>query len=423
MPAHRSAALSLLLLGTAAAADLPEIQLHGLLSQGYLRTSGNDWLGATSGRGTFEFNELALNVLAQPVDGVRIGVQLISRDMGDSGNNRVEIDWAYADWRPRQEIGLSVGRVKTPFGLYNEARDLDVARTAVFLPICVYQVSFRDQFLAVNGGKLHGRLELGGAGDLSWAAYGGGLSTRLDSDLAKEFENQAGRFTPSLASADTTGLGVDHAVGACLAWYLPVRGLQLRGSVIQVIGLEAGIDTTGQESFLTPGYLADNRFAVSIARYTAGMLSLEYQANGFTAAGEWFRDFGRADLEVLSTSHTSVPVPGIPGGTTRVDLPPVLIPSTLYTKNDAFYLSLGYRFLDRFELAVSRQQRFFNRDEPGAGYLRVWSLAGRIDLTTDWLFKVEYQWCDGTELLHRAENPAGLADRWSILACKTTIDF
>lgn len=90
--------------GVALAADSPalgalNIEAHGFVSFGYLRTWENNWLAADTTEGTDEFYEAALNVIARPWDQVRLGAQLFVRDLGVYDNGAVQLDWAYVDVR------------------------------------------------------------------------------------------------------------------------------------------------------------------------------------------------------------------------------------------------------------------------------------------------------------------------------------
>src|SRR4051812_25878047 len=133
-----SACLALALGGSvlAAAAEDPlglNLETHGFVSFGYLKSWGNNWHGETLD-GTDEFWEAAANVISRPMDHLRLGAQLFVRDLGVYGNGKVELDWAYADWRQIDDFGIQVGRVKIPFGLYSDIIDVDAARPSVFLP-------------------------------------------------------------------------------------------------------------------------------------------------------------------------------------------------------------------------------------------------------------------------------------------------
>src|SRR5712671_6813365 len=168
---HLLAALGVLVLaqGPAAAAELglpgqlPSLDVHGFISQGFLLTSANDYLADTS-RGSFEFSEVGLNLTLPATDRLTLGVQIFSRKLGPLGDYRATLDWYYLDYHWRDWLGIRAGRVKLPFGLYNDSSDVDSARTAVLLPQSVYPAENRDFLLAQTGVELYGYTGLGRAG-------------------------------------------------------------------------------------------------------------------------------------------------------------------------------------------------------------------------------------------------------------------
>jgi hypothetical protein len=106
MPISRrlSVLVPLMAATVASAADMSSVQLHGFASQGYMRTQGDLYEGSgqygrDTNRGTFEFNEFGLNAIASPLDRLRVGIQLISYDLGKYGNNQMQLDWAFGEYQ------------------------------------------------------------------------------------------------------------------------------------------------------------------------------------------------------------------------------------------------------------------------------------------------------------------------------------
>jgi hypothetical protein len=143
------------------------IDFHASLSQGYLISNRNNWVAETEA-GTLAFNEFAANVSYDISDNLRVGFQLISRDFGPLMNNKVILDWAMVDYRWRDALGVRLGRLRTPFGLYNANRDVDSARISILLPGGVYPERGRDQVENLDGGALYGVYGLGDAGTMEY---------------------------------------------------------------------------------------------------------------------------------------------------------------------------------------------------------------------------------------------------------------
>ncbi|MEZ4527840.1 MAG: hypothetical protein R2941_18145, partial [Desulfobacterales bacterium] len=104
--------------GSAFAWDMKQIQIHGFVSQGWLKSDNNNYYFADTEDGTFQFNEMGLSFASELTDDLRIGIQLLSKDLGEFGNNDVEIDWAYGDYRFRNWLGVRAGKIKLANGLY-----------------------------------------------------------------------------------------------------------------------------------------------------------------------------------------------------------------------------------------------------------------------------------------------------------------
>ncbi len=404
--------IAVLAVGTPlAAVELDSIQIHGFISQGYYRTTQTDWYGSSQDAGSFAFNEAAINASAQPLDSLRLGVQLLARDFGDSGNNRIEIDWAFADWRAAARSGLKVGRFKMPYGLYNESRDLDFDHPTVFLPEVIYLPQLRDYTLALNGAMVYSGVDLGGAGQVDGCLFVGGQNLREEGDLAN--------YLTDLNGGDSfSSISLDYIFGSTVTWQTPLDGLRLRASGAGFKGFEAvgraeGSDVPGQ-----PGVYADLDITTTVGTFLSGILSAEYQREGLTMAFEYLREYGRSEIDIVSQPFTYIPG-ALPGSTIRLNLPASQVHSTTYSLGEAMYGSASYRLFDRIELSVTRQVRFSNRNHPGSRFDRSWCFAGRYDIFSNWLVKAEWQYHDGYELDTGRDFP----ESWSLFALKTTVDF
>ena len=135
------------------ALELGKLQINGFVSQGYMESSGNNFLDSDSEDGTFEINEVGLTFNATVTDKLRIGAQILSRDLGEDGNNDIELDWAFGDYRVTDRFGVRAGKLKLPIGLYNETRDSDFLRPMAFLPQSVYDEMQRG-FLSAGYGAM-----------------------------------------------------------------------------------------------------------------------------------------------------------------------------------------------------------------------------------------------------------------------------
>ena len=90
-----------------------DVDIHGFLAQGYLKTDKNNFLADTED-GTFEFNEMGINFVTGVTDRLRIGIQFFARDIGDLGNDEIVLDWGYGDYLWREWLGFRAGLIKIP---------------------------------------------------------------------------------------------------------------------------------------------------------------------------------------------------------------------------------------------------------------------------------------------------------------------
>lgn len=165
-----------------ATANDSAVDIHGFISQGYLKTNHNNFLADTE-EGTFQYNELGINFVSQIQDTLRLGLQIFSRDLGDLGNNDISLAWAYADCFISDAIGVRAGIMKIPHGFYNESRDSDMMRTSIFLPQGMYNEAWRDSFISIKGVSVYGHLW----DHLSYQLQVGKLEAPLEGGLVKLF--------------------------------------------------------------------------------------------------------------------------------------------------------------------------------------------------------------------------------------------
>lgn len=370
--------------GPAAAADLElpgllsPLQVHGFVSQGYLLTSDNDYLADGSSRGTFEFTEVGLNFTLPATDRLTVGLQIFAQKLGTSGDFRGVLDWFYLDYRWRDWLGIRAGRVKLPFGLYNDTVDIDAARTAILLPQSIYPAQNRDFLLAQTGVELYGYKTIGGVGAFDYRAYAG--------TIFLDVKQQPG------SPLTVLNLDVPYVAGGRLLW-LPIDGLRLGGS-LQFLRLDTNL--------LTP--VSPSAVSVKIP-VTLWVASAEYQLKDLLLAAEYSR------WRVKAESSN-----------------PSLFPESTTTSERA-YLLASYRLTPWLQAGgyYSRLVPDVDRRIFPAGIQHDFALTARFDVNRFWLIKLEGHYLRGTGALSSSLNDnlplSSLASDWALFAVKTTAYF
>jgi hypothetical protein len=367
---------------TAAAFDMESIQIHGVLSQGYLKTDTNDALFAeTSSNGSFEFNEFGLNVVSQVNDNLRVGMQLLSRDMGDIGNNEVEIDWAYGDYNYRNWLGIRAGKMKTPYGLYNQSRDIDAARTSILLPSSIYSEGFRESLSTTIGVGIYGELPYG----FSYQAVYGTTQLKKDEGIAK-------RLSSMIDISEFSDSSVDWAYAGDLKWSTPIEGLTLGTSTL---GYKATFSGESPTSF-----------------------DLDFEADSYVGSIE----FVYGDLTLASEYQLF-----------KVDFTVDAVNMSKKQDFEGYYFLASYRINDWFEVGTYYNVLYSDKDDrdgdrykaAGQAAAKAWSkdfaLTTRFDINDNMILKLEGHLMDG---LYGVEyDKADPDDTWYMLAAKVTFSF
>lgn len=167
-----------------------DLQLHGFLSQGFVKTSDNRFYGP-SDDGSWDFREIGANLSYQPRPDLLLAGQLLSRTAGDMYVGRVRVDYALVDYAPvmnqDKRAGLRVGRLKNPLGLYNDTRDVPFTRPSIFLPQSIYFDRVRNLELSSDGAGIYSDMQTQW-GDFFLEASLGNLN--VDKNVEYTFLNQ-----------------------------------------------------------------------------------------------------------------------------------------------------------------------------------------------------------------------------------------
>jgi len=442
-----------------------DVEIHGFISQGYLKTvgasffealkngdpnpkaGGSNFLGPTK-RGSWEFAEVGLNFSTVLDDDLSVGLQLFARDLGELGSFAFELDWGFVDYNWFEQFSIRLGRIKMPYGLYGEYRDLDLVRPSVLMPQAVYFESLRDLQAAFDGVEFYGTLDGAGEsiGSFDYNLFAGsviGPATRSKSSTALFFNNRAfytGEGNQLFEVGDNSHN--PYMFGGSLQWSTPVDGLVLNFSsvyylaMIKVLLADDFTEQLERIGQLPEDYQQEVTYRCKVA-FTVG--SLEYTHDDLVLAAEYSVYYG----EFQSTGAPLVPH------------------SDLY--QERYYIQASYRLSQNVQISgyygyqrdprdVYRPlpDRLLGRERPAevdtppadwtathpgetyaydkvkmSDYQSDYSAAIRFDLNDFWIIKFEGHLMHGTEQIYaklNPNNPEG-EEWWYLFAAKSTMVF
>ena len=411
-------ALVLLLSGASAfATDMGDVDIHGFISQGYMKSNEYDYYVGMKD-GSFQLNEMGINFATKLTKNLRLGMQFFARDIGNIGNDEIVVDWAYADYYYKEWLGFRAGRMKTPMGLYNESRDVDAVRTGVFLPQSVYFEYLRDSSLATNGVGVYGNIELGVLGGLEYQIQAGSNNLTTDSGTGE------GVLAIDPMLRDLSSIDVTLAYSGRVKWATPLPGLTL-----SVSGNSLDMDMEGS-------LVVDLPFSLEYRPFSTMVYSAEFIWNDFMFATEYERLVVDYSLSVTMPDETR------PGSYMDVEL------ADDSTRLMGWYASMFYRFCDWFEGGITYSEHYDNADDMDGSqkqnplrladadpnnsrhkdhdflaWQKEWVASMRFDINPYWIVKLEDHYINGNSqvLLQNADSYE--VQEWNMWIVKFTYFF
>jgi hypothetical protein len=379
------------------------VQVHGFFSQGFVHTSGNNWLTMNTLNGSAAMTDFGLNMSSQVTDKLRIGAQGYDRDLGQLGQYHPSLDWGFADFRFKTWLGLRGGKVKTTVGLFNDTQDLDFLRPFALLPQSVYPADLRDSTIAHLGGDIYGDISLKHKlGDLSYTVYAGHRSDSIYSGYPYLL-SQFGTLFKSFG-------GLQY--GADLRWSTPLKGLLIGASRLDQ-------DTAGKGTSVSP------------LNPTAGRIPYsEWSKADWT--NQFYGEYTHSKLRIESEYR-------------RYLRDQMVFSGTAENEDDVrgWYVSGAYRISKRLELGSYYSRYcitsvnggalagFPNQTDTGlpANHIYDKVITVRVDLNKFWNVKVEGHFMNGygsstyPDGFYPQVNPQGFKPDTNALIVKTSINF
>jgi hypothetical protein len=193
--------------------DLPgDFQIHGFLSQAYIVTSENNVFGNSDsgGGGSFGLTEAGLNASVRPLPKLLLSAQVLSRRAGEGNTGMPRLDYGFLDYRlyshEANQFGIRVGRLKNPFGFYNDTRDVAFTRPSILLPQSIYFDRTRNLGLSSDSVQLYSDLAHSNLGSFS-TQFGIALPVVGDKDTAYSFLTSGGANLPGHLTREVSYIG------------------------------------------------------------------------------------------------------------------------------------------------------------------------------------------------------------------------
>lgn len=375
------------------AGGFDDVEVHGFATQGYIKTSDNSFFG-DSEDGSFEFTELGVNASMDATESIRLSGQLLSRRAGEMYSGTPSVDFALADFTFRStendNLGVMVGRIKNPLGLFNETRDVAFTRPGFLVPQVVYYDKVRNLILSADG--LAARMATFGE-SANVSLYLAAGQTLIDENVEYVYLGNGydGDFSPN---------GLSY-IGRVLV-ERPDSTLRASLSIASTsIDFERGVsDPIGNGN-------------VSLVY---GIGSLQYVVNNWTFTSECMRE------PIEWRGFTGSPLDG------------------KKATGESYYFQVAWQAESDVELMLRYGEGYADRsDRTGRGieqatggaipahtqYSKIATAGVRWDLTPQFMVRAEYQRHDGTLILSNRENPvpAATVPDWDMFALSISYRF
>lgn len=377
---------------------LDEINWHGFLSQNFVATDENNYLGSSS-NGSFKSNEVGLNASWRASESLQLSVQGIYKQIGNSRPKGGRLDYAILDWRLLDNfsngVGLRIGRLKNPYGFFNETRDVAATNTSILLPESIYVDYLSQVFHSSDSFGIYAHHEMDQGTFLFNGQFGKPIVTKetisslvgikdSDSDLSKD-------------GAAAIRLGYEHGSGL---WRAAFSYIYFYGD------FKLGPDDSALPLGLSNGKMSTEQY----------MLSLEMNWNDF----QFVTEIQRRNIELDD-----------------------IYPVDITEKALGYYLQASYKVTPAWTVFLRRDEGFRFKDDrhgndyaarmkpfnPGVkaheAFSKDTTLGFRYSPSFEWSFAMEVHQIDGTYWLPNLENP-NIADQkryWNMFLAQVAYRF
>ena len=392
-----------LLFSHSLSATSEDFKWHGYLSQGLVYTSDNQFFG-DSENVSFELTDVAVGANWRPTPRLQLAAQALYRQAGGTSRDDVYIDYALLDFTLTQRLtwtmGARAGRIKNPYGLFNDTRDLAKNRPSILLPESIYRDPIRDIFHTSDSLSIYGHNYVGDH-LIQWDLLSGNALTTdmvknefVRPPLSGELDNERIDIARVLVESFGGKLRFAYTYTKLDVDFDPDPGSQL----VQVA-----------PSVFVPmplfGYPGNTRVDVDL-------WSLEYNSHHWQL---------NAEYQTLDYTVKNVYGPG----------------SRQVSPSLGYYLSASYRFNNQWRAFLRHDVYFADKDDKdGSDYQQLTgmpdhnryahdtTIGARYEFNKNWLVALEYHRIRGTAWLSYNENDlSNTKERWNLFSAQISYHF
>ena len=376
-----------------------EINWHGFISQSFVATDENEFLGSSSD-GSFKSREAALNASWRASPSLQFSLQGIYKQIGNAEPKGTRLDYAIVDWRVSDTFshgaGIRIGRLKNPYGFFNETRDVAAANTSILLPESIYIDYLSQLFHTSDSLGLYAHNEMD-SGTFSFITQYGRpiLNDQLTSTLVGGNETNGNISSERIASAK---VGFEHGSGL---WRAALSYIRFDGDYKPA---------PGDAFFLQQGDITIQQ----------ALLSFEFN---------WDRWQVITEIQRRNTELNDI----------------FSFSPDIYEKSLGYYLQLGFNVSPQWKVYARRDEVFRNMDDKHGRqfiadlkainpftqtqahttFAKDTTVGFRYSPSFEWSFAMEVHFIDGTFWLPNLENPdlANQQRYWNMFLAQVAYRF
>jgi len=382
---------------------LDNLKFQGFASQAFIATSDNNVFGKTDQGGGFGFTEVGFNALFRPTSRLQFSAQMLSRRAGEGSNaGEPRLDFGFVDYllysHEVHQFGIRVGRLKIPFGFYNDTRDVAFTRPSILLPQSIYFDRTRNLGLSGDSVQLYGETSYPTIGNFSvqFGVWRPLVKSRETEFAIFSTNNLFGELSPE---ASFIGRGIYETHDA--RFRFAISGIWLNAHY-----------NPGPNDSLSRGSFS----------FSPLYLSAQYNAEKWSLTAEYalrrldFKNFGALPLDEQADNTTG----------------------------ESFYVQGVYRFHPKWEALLRYDVYFADRNDRNGKEFAQWrqdngftprpahsrfardlAVGLRWNITPQIMARFEYHYINGTGWLSGLDNPDSSATvkEWDLFAAQLSFRF